>query len=507
MSVTKLPQSQSNILLDHYQNGRYDDAEKLAILLTEQFPHDQFSWKVLGATLKKKGKVSESLVASQKAVNINPQDVEAHSNLGNTLHELGKFEEAQASYRQAVIINPDYAIGHNNLGNTLKELGRLQEAQASYRQAVIINPDYAIAHNNLGVILQELGRLQEAHASYKQAVTINSDYANAHNNLGVILQKLGKFQEAQASYRQAVRINPDYAIAHNNLGNSLKELGKYQAAESSYKQAITINPDYSEAYYNLGVLYLDMARNFKELKQINEAVKYFKEALKVHPEDSFGATLELVRLGHKNMPDKTPLNYMQGFYKIKSKSYELNEDKKYNGHLLIKNAFKATYNKQDKLDILDLGCGSGSLAGFLRPYAKNLYGVDLSPDMLHIAEKTQLYDSLHQDDLLKYLSKITIQYDKVLAAAVMVHFSKLENVFSLVSDRLKIKGEFIFSIFEGTQKDIELNSSFFYEHSSDYIASLANQHKLKIVYKQQGVHEYHKEIPVSGLIYVLQKSK
>ena len=93
MSVTKLPQSQSNILLDHYQNGRYDDAEKLAILLTEQFPHDQFSWKVLGATLKKKGKVSESLVASQKAVDINPQDVEAHSNLGNTLHELGKFEE------------------------------------------------------------------------------------------------------------------------------------------------------------------------------------------------------------------------------------------------------------------------------------------------------------------------------------------------------------------------------------------------------------------------------
>ena len=541
MSVTKLPQSQSNILLDHYQNGRYDDAEKLAILLTEQFPHDQFSWKVLGATLKKKGKVSESLVASQKAVDINPQDVEAHSNLGNTLHELGKFEEAEASYRQAVIINPDYAIGHNNLGNTLKELGRLQEAQASYKQAVTINPDYAIAHNNLGVILQELGRLQEAHASYKQAVTINSDYANAHNNLGVILQKLGKFQEAQASYRQAVTINPDYAIAHNNLGvilqklgkfqeaqasyrqavtinpdyaiahnnlgNSLKELGKYQAAESSYKQAITINPDYSEAYYNLGVLYLDMARNFKELKQINEAVKYFKEALKVHPEDSFGATLELVRLGHKNMPDKTPLNYMQGFYKIKSKSYELNEDKKYNGHLLIKNAFKATYNKQDKLDILDLGCGSGSLAGFLRPYAKNLYGVDLSPDMLHIAEKTQLYDSLHQDDLLKYLSKITIQYDKVLAAAVMVHFSKLENVFSLVSDRLKIKGEFIFSIFEGTQKDIELNSSFFYEHSSDYITSLANQHKLKIVYKQQGVHEYHKEIPVSGLIYVLQKSK
>ena len=53
---------------------------------------DQFSWKVLGAALKKIGRISESLVASQKAVEINPQDIEAHNNLGNTLQELGKLD-------------------------------------------------------------------------------------------------------------------------------------------------------------------------------------------------------------------------------------------------------------------------------------------------------------------------------------------------------------------------------------------------------------------------------
>ena len=40
--------SQADIqkLLDHYQNGQYGDAEKLAISITEQFSGHQFGWKV-----------------------------------------------------------------------------------------------------------------------------------------------------------------------------------------------------------------------------------------------------------------------------------------------------------------------------------------------------------------------------------------------------------------------------------------------------------------------------
>jgi len=464
-------QSQHNILLEHYQSGHYNDAEKLAISLTEQFPYDQFSWKVLGAALKKIGRISESLVASQKAVEINPQDIEAHNNLGNTLQELGKLEEAEASYRQAIVLKPDFAVAHNNLGNTLKGLGKLEEAGEAYSKAIILK----------------------------------TDYDEAHNNLGVTLQKLGKLEEAEASYRQAIVLKPDFAVAHNNLGNTLKELGKLEEAEASYRQAIELEPNYAEAYYNLGALYLSMGRNFKERGKISEAVKCFEQALKIYPEDSIGATLELARLGHKSMPDKTPLSYMQNFYKTKAKAYELGIDNKYFGHLLIENAFKQTHTQQGKVDILDLGCGAGNLGRFLRPYARTLDGVDLSPDMLQVAEKTEQYNSLHKKDLAKYLDETSIHYDMVIAAAVMVHFSNLEEVFSLVNDTLKVNGKFIFSIFEGTEKDIELNSSLFYVHSDNYVRTLANDLNFKIIYRHQGIHEYHKEIPISTLIYSLQK--
>jgi Flp pilus assembly protein TadD len=74
-----------NILIHHYQAGQYGEAEKLAICITQEFPQHQLGWKVLGAVLKQTGRVSESLVPSQKSVQLAPQDVEAHSNLFVTL--------------------------------------------------------------------------------------------------------------------------------------------------------------------------------------------------------------------------------------------------------------------------------------------------------------------------------------------------------------------------------------------------------------------------------------
>ena len=35
-------------LLDHFQNGRFTEAEILAKSITKEFPFHQFAWKILG---------------------------------------------------------------------------------------------------------------------------------------------------------------------------------------------------------------------------------------------------------------------------------------------------------------------------------------------------------------------------------------------------------------------------------------------------------------------------
>ena len=240
-------------LLEHYQNGRYADAEKLATSMIQEFPSDNFSWQILAAVFKSTGRNAEAVSANQTAVVLSPNDAEAHNNLGVTLRGLGRLVEAEASYIQAIALKPDYPEAYNNIGDTLKELGRLDEATASYAQAIALKPDYAEAHYNLGNTHKELARFDEAVASYTQAIALKPDYVEAYNNLGNTLKELGRLDEAAASYAQAIALKPDYVEAHYNLGVMLQELGRLDEALASYIQAIALKPDLAEAYVNLGI--------------------------------------------------------------------------------------------------------------------------------------------------------------------------------------------------------------------------------------------------------------
>jgi Flp pilus assembly protein TadD/SAM-dependent methyltransferase len=290
---------QLNSLLECYQAGRYVDAEKLSLSITEEFPKHPFAWKVLGTALKQIGKLNESLVATQKSVQLNPQDAGAHNNLGVMLQELGRLDEAEISYRQAITLKPDYAKAHNNLGVTLHELGRLDEAVASYRKVIELKPDYAEAHNNLGVTLHELGRLDEAEISCRQAIVLKPDYAEAHYNLGNTLKKLGRLDEAEISYRQAITLKPDYAKAHNNLGVTLHELGRLDEAVASCRKVIELKPDYAEAHYNLGLI-------LKELERVDEACSAYIQAINLNPNltdayENLGIAIKNLRFNSSNV--------------------------------------------------------------------------------------------------------------------------------------------------------------------------------------------------------------
>ena len=108
MKKSKSPtQPELDNLLDHYQNGRYDKAEKLAIPITKQFPDYSYAWKMLGAILEQTGKKPEALKAMQKSVQLEPLDAQAHNNLAVALQDRGRLEEAEASYRQAIALNYD----------------------------------------------------------------------------------------------------------------------------------------------------------------------------------------------------------------------------------------------------------------------------------------------------------------------------------------------------------------------------------------------------------------
>ena len=221
-------QEQLSALFEHYQSGRFTEAEQLAVSVTRKFPQHPWSWKVLGLVYNQMGQFGKSLTATETFLRLEPQDAEGHSNLGATLKELGRLDDAVSSYNQAIALNVDLTGAHYNLGITLRELGRLDEAEASYTKAIALSPDNAGIHSNLGITLQEQGRLSEAETSYRKAIALEPDKADAYYNLGSSLQEQGRLDEAEASYNQAIALKPDYAEAHENLGSVLLRSGRYR---------------------------------------------------------------------------------------------------------------------------------------------------------------------------------------------------------------------------------------------------------------------------------------
>ena len=230
------PKELLSSLLEHYQNGRFEEVENLAVSITQNFPKHQFGWKVLGAVFGTTGRNSKAVDANLKAVELSPQDAEAHNNLGNTLHEKGRLDEAEASCRQAIALKPDFATAHSNLGNTFHEQGRLDEAEASYRQAITLTPDFSEAHKNLGIALSELGRLDEAEASLKKAITLKPDkVADAYDQLGFILQKKGEFDEAEVCFKKWSSLEPKTIPKTLSKGTIFFKQGSFEQALSAFE--------------------------------------------------------------------------------------------------------------------------------------------------------------------------------------------------------------------------------------------------------------------------------
>ena len=172
-------QPQLSSLLEHYQGGRYSDAETLAISLTEQFPHHPFSWKVLGAVFMRTCRMTQALVVNQKTVKLSPQDFEAHYDLGIVLQELGRFEESKGSLRRATELNPDFIEGYYYLGIVYRALDRLDESEENYRKALKLKPDLLEAIINIGQLYVDREKYELALEQFDLLDTCVLDKANA----------------------------------------------------------------------------------------------------------------------------------------------------------------------------------------------------------------------------------------------------------------------------------------------------------------------------------------
>ena len=104
----------------------------------------------------------------QRALEIEPKNVDYATGAGAALVQLQRFEEAVAILRKVVAVSPDYYAAHANLATALYQLKRYAESLVEYNWIVAAKPDLAVAYFFIATAYDQMGHFTEALAAYEK---------------------------------------------------------------------------------------------------------------------------------------------------------------------------------------------------------------------------------------------------------------------------------------------------------------------------------------------------
>lgn len=466
ISSNPLTRAKKKQALEHFQHHRLSEAKSLYALVCKLDRRDADAWNMLGAIHGMQAEYVEAENCCRQVIALQPSAVAPYNNLGNALKFQGKLEEAETAYRQSLQLQPNYAEGYNNLGNLLKDLGRIEEATNCYRQALQLQPNYAEAYNNLAGLLRTQNKLDEALACYAQALQLNPAYVDARFGLGTLLYLQGKKDEALACLKQVIQHAPNHVEALMQLGGIYKEKGEMAEAEALFRRVMEIKPDENARYM-------------------------------------------LATLGVEAMPVQSPGEYVKDLFDGYAENFDLHLTKglSYRTPELLVDSLSPVLDKVAKgLDVLDLGCGTGLCGPLFRNVARRLVGVDLSPRMLEMARKRNVYDDLVLGDITIPLAASPDAYDLILSADVFVYIGDLLQVFEMTQKALRGGGVFAFSTETAEDGDgYTLRESGRYAHAVGYIRGLASRVGFSEVSIEAVELRQEAGKPMMGTIFVYRK--
>jgi len=279
----------------------------------------------------------------------------------------------------------------------------------------------------------------------------------------------------------------------------LKEYGNVQPAYLCMKKAVELNPTDWDAWYDLGDLCQSVGRR-------DEARDAFQRYFDTHPDD---AELEhlLIALRDETPPARASDRTIQQIYKDFAWNYEnrMRVDLEYKGPERLSDAVRTVIPEPSGLKILDLGCGSGLAGETLRPWARELIGLDLSPEMLEIAGKRNIYDRLEVGEITQWLKEGSDSFDMIASCDVVIYFGDVNALVAAARDRLKPGGLFAFSMERGQTYPFRITDTGRYEHHPDHIREAAAAADMKIAYLEDAFLRMEYGSPVTGLFAVLKK--
>lgn len=371
-------------------------------------------------------KFSQAAEHCRAALAEDPRNLEAEHLLGRILCEGGSAGFAALMLQRVVALRPQDATAWVSLGRAQRMAGEVPAAVSSLRRALELDPDLVSAAIELSEAQLLSGEVEAAVELLSAALHRHPEEGAAHFGLAGALLKAGRVDEARAAFDRAVELSPAIAMRHERLAIWHRGLGREAEARRVLEAGLMLQPAHPELEHLL------MAVNGVE------AATRASDAYVVSHFDRFASGFDerLRELGYR-MPEQ-----------------------------LMDLLAPLIGEPAGSLDVLDAGCGTGLSAPLLRGHARRLVGVDLSPGMLAHAAALELYDELHEQELVSFLAAAPAAFDLIVCADVLVYFGDVTELFAAMARALRPGGVVAVSaeLHEGDGRELRSTGRWAHSH-------------------------------------------
>lgn len=412
-------------------------------------------------------------------------------------HQAGQLAAARAGYEAVLAMRPADPDALHFFGVLLHNQGDSAAGVISIRRSLKMAPNNPNAWLNLGNILLEQDQSPEARAAYERCAALAPDLADAWYNLGICLRKMDDASAAVGVLDRAINLRSAHAASHYQRGIAHRDAGNLEAAEGDFRKALALNPAYTEVYESLGMLLYRQDR-------IADAAKVYQAWAQRDPSSSTAAHLAAATSGER-IPQRGSDAYVTETFDRFAATFDQNlANLGYRAPQLVAAALVDVVGERQPLDcVLDAGCGTGLCGALLRPLARRLVGVDLSPGMIEGARAKGCYDELTVGELSAFMRSQPGAFDAVVSADTFVYFGALEDAFAAAAHCLKRPGRLILTLEEigkGAAGNYRLEPHGRYSHRLDYVRNSLGAAGFRLIRSDEQVLRRERGADVRGLL-------
>jgi len=184
---------------------------------------------------------------------------------------------------RALARDPDFALAYVGIADAYSFLGRLSFApphevypKAKEAAEKALELDDALAEGYIAMAFIKYNYDWDwmgAEIDFNWAIGLNPNYATAYQYYGSLLVSLGRFEEALAKFEKARELDPSSMPIQASIASLFYFARQYDQAIKSWREILKIHPEIDWAHFYLGLSYLEKGSGKKALEEFEKAEK------------------------------------------------------------------------------------------------------------------------------------------------------------------------------------------------------------------------------------------